>query len=483
MMKLKDLLAGLAPLSATADPETEISHISYDSRTTAPGDVFVAMTGFATDGHAYIGRAAAAGAAAVVCERAPEDAAIPYVQVADARQALAVMAANWYGHPADHMTMVAVTGTNGKTTTTYLLKAILEQEAGAKVGLIGTNQNMIGGEAIPTERTTPESLELQELFARMRAAGCTHVVMEASSHALFLKRVYGIRFAVGIFTNLTQDHLDFHKTMEAYCDAKAILFQNCDVGVCNADDPWTERLLQNATCRRYLYAEHAAADLRAENILLAADHIAFDAVTKDGRTPIKVGIPGGFMVYNTLDVLGAALALGVPLEKSARALSTVPHVKGRVEVVPTPGKDYTVLIDYSHTPDSLENILRTVKGFAKGRTVALFGCGGDRDRTKRPIMGSVAAELADFVVVTSDNPRTEDPEAIIADILPGLEGTDTPCQVICDRVEAIRWAMDHAQPGDVIALCGKGHETYQEINHQKFHMDEREIVADHLAGK
>ena len=483
MMKLKDLLAGLAPLSATADPETEISHISYDSRTTAPGDVFVAMTGFATDGHAYIGRAAAAGAAAVVCERAPEDAAIPYVQVADARQALAVMAANWYGHPADHMTMVAVTGTNGKTSTTYLLKAVLEQELGAKVGLIGTNQDMIGEEVIPTERTTPESLELQELFARMRAAGCTHVVMEASSHALFLKRVYGIRLAVGIFTNLTQDHLDFHKTMEAYCDAKAILFQNCEVGVCNADDPWTERLLRDATCRRYFYAERTDADLRAENIALAADHIAFDAVTKDGRTPIKVGIPGGFMVYNTLDVLGAALALGVPLERSADALARVPHVKGRVEVVPTTGKDYTVLIDYSHTPDSLENILRTVKGFAKGRTVALFGCGGDRDKTKRPIMGRIAAELADFVIVTSDNPRTEDPEAIIADILPGLEGTDTPCQVICDRVEAIRWAMDHAQPGDVIALCGKGHETYQEINHQKFHMDEREIVADYLAWK
>ena len=482
-MKLKDLLAGLTPLSSTADPETELARISYDSRTTAPGDVFVAMTGFATDGHAYIGRAVAAGAAAVVCERVPEDAAIPYVQVADARQALAVMAANFYGHPADHMTMVAVTGTNGKTSTTYLLKAVLERELGAKVGLIGTNQDMVGDEVIPTERTTPESLELQELFARMRDAGCTHVVMEASSHALFLKRVYGIRFAVGIFTNLTQDHLDFHKTMEAYCDAKAILFQNCEVGVYNADDPWAARLLQNATCRRYSYGERAGADLRAEDIVLAADHIAFDAVTKDGRTPVKVGIPGRFMVYNTLDVLVAALALGVPLEQSTRALATVPHVKGRVEVVPTPGRDYTVLIDYSHTPDSLENILQTVKGFAKGRTVALFGCGGDRDKTKRPIMGKIAAELADFVIVTSDNPRTEDPEAIIADILPGLEGSDTPHQVICDRVEAIHWALDHAQPGDVIALCGKGHETYQEVNHEKHHMDEREIVADYLAGK
>ena len=482
-MKLKDLLKGISPLSATADPETEIARISYDSRTTAAGDLFVAMTGFAADGHAYIPKAMAAGAAAVVCERAPAEGNVPYVRVDDARRALAVMAANYYGHPADDMTMVAVTGTNGKTTTTYLLKAILEQEAGARVGLIGTNQDMIGDQVIPTERTTPESLELQELFARMRDAGCTHVVMEASSHALVLERVYGIHFAVGIFTNLTQDHLDFHKTMEAYCDAKAILFQNCDVGVVNADDPWTERLMANAACRRYSYAEHAPADLRAENIALAADHIAFDAVTAAGRTPIRVGIPGGFMVYNTLDVLGAALALGVPLEKSAEALAVVPHVKGRVEVVPTPGKDYTVLIDYSHTPDSLENILKTVKGFAKGRTVALFGCGGDRDRTKRPIMGKVAAELADFVIVTSDNPRTEDPEAIIADILPGLEGTSTPYQVICDRVEAIHYCMDHALPGDVIALCGKGHETYQEIDHKKYHMDEREIVADHLAGK
>ena len=253
-MKLKDLLAGVPCLSAAADLETEISHISYDSRTTAPGDVFVAMTGFATDGHAYIGKAAAAGAAAVVCERPPEEAAVPYVQVADSRQALAVMAANYYGHPADSMTMIAVTGTNGKTTTTYFLKAILEQAAGAKVGLIGTNQNMIGDEVLPTERTTPESLELQKLFARMRDAGCTHVVMEASSHALFLKRVYGIRFRVGVFTNLTQDHLDFHKTMEDYCDAKAILFRNCEVGVCNADDAWCARLLRDATCRVRTYA-------------------------------------------------------------------------------------------------------------------------------------------------------------------------------------------------------------------------------------
>ena len=482
-MKLQELLAGIPVLDAAADLETEITGVSYDSRRTKPGDLFVAMTGFATDGHQYIGKALENGAAAVLCQQTPETDC-PYIQTEDSRRALAVVGANWFHHPASGMTMIAVTGTNGKTTTTYLLKAILEQALGAKVGLIGTNQNMIGQEVIPTERTTPESFEVQHLFRQMADAGCTHVVMETSSHALALDRVYGVRYQVGIFTNLTQDHLDFHKTMEAYCDAKAILFRNCGTGVVNADDPWTPRLLRNASCKVLTYAEHAPADLRAEGIVLGADHIAFDAVTETERVPIRVNIPGGFMVYNTLDVLGAALALGIPLKDSARVLAAVPHVKGRVEVVPTPGRDYTVLIDYAHSPDGLKNVLSSVQGFAKGRTIALFGCGGDRDRTKRPKMGKTAAEHADFLVITTDNPRTEKPGAIIEDILPGLEGSVTPYTVIEDRVEAIHWAMDHAEAGDVIVLCGKGHETYQEINHVKHHMDEREIVADYLkAGR
>ena len=493
-MRLKELLQGITILESTADLEMEISHVSYDSRQTRPGDLFVAMPGFAVDGHDFIGKAMEAGAAAVLCEKIPRGGisgdgssipwgGIPYVRVADSRRALAVVGANFYGHPADDMTMVAVTGTNGKTTTTYLLKAILEQALGAKVGLIGTNQNMIGQEVLPTERTTPESFELQGLLAKMRDGGCTHVVMEASSHALFLDRVYGIHYAVGIFTNLTQDHLDFHKTMEAYCDAKAILFRNCDTGVVNADDPWTGRLMENASCKVLTYSEKADSDLRAGDISLGADHVAFTAVTAEKRVPVRVNIPGGFMVYNTLDVLGAALALGISLEKSAGILAGVPHVKGRVEVVPTPGKDYTILIDYAHSPDGMENVLSSVKGFAKGRTIALFGCGGDRDRTKRPKMGKVAADLADFAIVTTDNPRTEVPADIIADILPGFEGSATPYVVVEDRIEAIHWAMDHAQPGDVIVLCGKGHETYQEINHIKHHMDEREIVADYLSAE
>ena len=479
-MKLKELLAGADVLELHADGELEISGVSYDSRKTRPGDVFVAISGYAMDGHQYIEKARQAGAVCAVCERTPESD-IPYVLVRQSRRALAMLGVNWFGHPAEHMVMTAVTGTNGKTTTTYLLKAILEQEAGAKVGLIGTNQNMIGQEVLPTERTTPECFELQKLFRRMLDAGCTHVVMETSSHALYEGRVHGIRYDVGIFTNLTQDHLDFHKTMENYCDAKAVLFRNCAVGVYNADDPWSPRLLKDADCEKFSYAEKADADLRAEDIELGADHVAFTAVTKTERVKIWVGIPGGFMVYNTLDVLAAALKLGVPLERSAEALRRVPHVKGRVEVVPTPGKDYTVLIDYAHSPDGLENVLTSVKDFAKGRTVAVFGCGGDRDRTKRPKMGKIAADIADFAVVTSDNPRTEDPDAIISEILEGMKGTDTPYAVVTDRVEAIHYAMDHAQKDDVIVLCGKGHETYQEVNHEKHHMDEREIVADYLA--
>ena len=478
-MKLRELLAGVPICASSADLETEISGVSYDSRTTQPGDLFVAMTGFATDGHQYIAKALANGAAAVLCQYRPAEVC-PYVQTEDSRRALAVIGGNWFGHPAKEMTMIAVTGTCGKTTTTYLLKAILEQARGAKVGLIGTNQNMIGSDVIPTERTTPESFEVQKLFREMADAGCTHVVMETSSHALYLDRVYGVRYDVGIFTNLTQDHLDFHKTMENYCDAKAILFRNCNVGVVNTDDPWTSRLLKDADCKVMTYAEKADADLRAENIALSAGGIAFDAVSGTERVPVRVNIPGGFMVYNTLDVLGAALALGISLEESAAVLAKVPHVKGRVEIVPTPGRDYTILIDYAHTPDSMVNVLQTVKEFAKGRTVAVFGCGGDRDRTKRPLMGKAAADWSDFAVVTTDNPRTEEPEAIIADILPGFDGSATPYQVVVDRIEAIHWAMDHAEKDDVIVLCGKGHETYQEVNHVKHHMDEREIVADYL---
>ena len=482
-MKLKELLHGLDVLELHADETLDITGVHYDSRQVMRGGLFVAISGFQTDGHKYIPKAAENGAACIVCEKKPE-MQIPYVLVSDARAALAVLGANWFGHPADDMRVIGITGTNGKTTSTYLLKHVLEQTLGAKVGLIGTIQNMIGDEILHTERTTPESFELQKLFADMRDAGCTHVIMEVSSHALVLHRADQIRFSAAVFTNLTEDHLDFHKTMDAYCDAKAMLFRRCETGAVNVDDAYAKRIMEQADCRLLTYsAQGNPASLMAEHVELFSDRVEFDAVYQNKRAAVMLGIPGIFSVYNALGVIAAALALNIPLQKIADALRTAQSVKGRVEVVPTPGKDYTVLIDYSHTPDSLENILKAVRGFCTGRVIAVFGCGGDRDPYKRPVMGKIAAELSDLAIVTSDNPRTEDPYKILRQILAGMQDTETPYEVIESRVSAIGRAMELARKNDVIVLCGKGHETYQEIGHEKYHLDEREVVASYLEAK
>ena len=480
-MKLKELLKDMQVLELCADPELEITGVSYDSRQVKPGDLFVAVTGFAADGHRFIPMAQDKGAAVVLCERAPETGS--YVRVADTRLGLAQVSANWFDHPADKMTMIGITGTNGKTTSTYLLKHVLETALNAKVGLVGTIQNMIGDEVIHTERTTPESYELQALFRQMLDAGCTHVIMEVSSHALVLHRVAGVRFHTGVFSNLTQDHLDFHKTMEEYRKAKSLLFSVSDYGVINLDDPAAEAMIEEAKCPVITYsASGKAADLTADQVKLFAAKVDFDATYQNWTVPAMLGIPGAFSVYNALGVIGAGLTLGLTLPEITDALTTAQGVKGRAEVVPTPGKDYTVVIDYSHTPDSLENILKTARGFCEGKLIAVFGCGGDRDPIKRPIMGEIGAKLSDLVVVTSDNPRTEDPMKIIDQVVEGVKRVDTPYMVIENRRQAIRWAMDHAMAGDVIILAGKGHETYQEIGHEKFHLDEREEVAAHLMG-
>ncbi len=482
-MKLFDLLKDIGVLETNADAGMEITGVSYDSRKTAPGHLFVAVTGYAADGHRFIPMAAEKGAACVLCERVP-DVEIPFVRVADTRAALAVLGANWYGHPAEKMTVVGVTGTNGKTTTTYLLKSVLEQCLGAKVGLIGTIQNMIGDEILETERTTPESFELQGLFAEMLAKGCTHVVMEVSSHALYLHRVDCIPFAVGAFTNLTEDHLDFHKTMEAYRRAKALLFKRCRIGVFNVDDPEVLRTAEETGCPTVTTGTERSrrADLVAENIDLGSDYTAFDLRYRGEVIPVRLGIPGGFTVYNALTVLGIACApwIGIDPHRAAAALASASGVKGRMEVVPTPGKPYTVLIDYAHTPDALENVLRSVRGFCRGRVIAVFGCGGDRDPMKRPIMGRIGVELSDLAVITSDNPRTEDPMKIIGDILEGVKDVDKPYLVVENRREAIARAMAEAKPDDIIVLCGKGHETYQILGTVKTHLDEREEVAKNL---
>jgi len=479
-MKLSELLQGVEIIRSSADPDMEISGVSYDSRQTQAGDLFVAVTGYETDGHRFIPAAVQKGAVCVLCEKPPADGAA-FVQTGSTRQALAAVSANWFGRPADKMTMLGVTGTNGKTTITYLLKTVLEKTLGAKVGLIGTIQNMIGDEVVETARTTPESFELQRLFRQMLDAGCTHVVMEVSSHALVLHRVDEIHFRIGIFTNLTEDHLDFHKTMEAYCQAKALLFSRCDIGVMNYDDRATDKLLKGATCRALTYsAKDNRADLVAKNIRLSSDHVEMEVVTGNEISRAYLGIPGGFTVYNALAVIETGIALDIPLQSVTAALREARGVKGRVEVVPTPGKPYTVLIDYSHTPDSLQNVLTAVRGFCKGRVIAVFGCGGDRDPFKRPVMGKIAGDLADYSVVTSDNPRTEDPNAILEQIVAGMKDVKHKYTVIENRPAAIRWAMDHAKKDDIIVLCGKGHETYQEIQHVKHHLDEREVVAEYL---
>lgn len=478
-MKLSELLNDIEILSATADMDMEITGVSYDSRKSQPGHLFVAITGYASDGHNYIPKAVENGAAVILCERIPLQQ-VPYVQVASSRQALAVLGANWYHHPADKMTVIGVTGTNGKTSVTYLLKAVLERTVGAKVGLIGTIRNMIGDEAVETERTTPESFELQALFAEMVQKGCTHIVMEVSSHALYLHRVDCIRFKVGVFTNLTEDHLDFHKTMEAYRQAKAMLFDRCETGVFNLDDTAVEQTIAEASCRIVTVSTHKKADYSAENIRLLSDGVRFDTKTEADSVPTQVGIPGGFTVYNALCVMAAASALGISPSVSADALRTAQSVKGRVEVVPTPGTDYTVLIDYAHTPDALENVLRSVRSYCKGRLLAVFGCGGDRDPMKRPIMGKIGVELSDLAIITSDNPRTEEPMNIISDILVGADAVHKPYEVVENRRMAIRRAMDLAQKDDIIVLCGKGHETYQIIGTEKTHLDEREEVAQYF---
>lgn len=479
-MILSQLLNGVPVLETNVSMELDISMVAYDSRRVERGGLFVAISGFASDGNRFIPMALEKGAVVIVTAKRPQEE-VPYVLVEADRLALALIGTNFYDHPAERMTMIGVTGTNGKTSVTLLIKQVLERTLGAKVGLIGTMENRIGEEVLPTERTTPESLELQALFARMRDAGCTHVIMEVSSHALTLDRVAGIHYDVAAFTNLTEDHLDFHKTMEAYCDAKALLFGRCTKAVINVDDAYAPRLLTKAPAQTLTTGLSPAAALRAENLVLESEGICYQAVWSGGSARVELPIPGRFTVYNSLTVLGIAMSLGIPAQDCVGALRGVDGVIGRIEVVPTPQTPYTILIDYAHTPDGLENVLTSVRDFCKGRIIVVFGCGGDRDPMKRPIMGQIGVKLSDIAIITSDNPRTEAPMAIISDILKGVKAAYGPYIVIEDRRKAIRYAMDIGQKDDIIILAGKGHETYQDIGGQKYHLDEREEIADYLA--
>ena len=480
-MKLSQILKTIPVRELHAPAELEITGVEYDSRAVKPGSLFVAVRGLVSDGHDYIPAAVKAGAAAVLCMEKPA-CDVPFVMVEDTRAALAEAAANFFGRPADGLKIVGVTGTNGKTTVSMLIKNMIEYCTGDKVGLIGTNGAVVGDKSLHTDNTTPESRDLHEFFSLMAAEGCRWCVMEVSSHSLVMGRVAGLRFACGVFTNLTQDHLDFHKTMEQYRDAKTLLFGMCDTAAVNADDPAGAAMLAALRGSRALTFSPSGspADISAEDVRLGSDRVMFTARSEVGRVPMSLGIPGAFSVANALAAACCGMALGLDLTDISMALTTCRGVKGRAEVVPT-GKDFSVLIDYACTPDATENILETVRGYAEGRVIIVFGCGGDRDRGKRPLMGAAAGRLADVVYVTSDNPRTEDPEAIIDEIMPGLEGARAEVHRQSDRRLAISEAMHAARAGDVVILAGKGHEDYQIIGREKRHMDEREIVADVLA--
>ena len=475
-MTLSELLKDVNIKKIDGGGSMKISGISCDSRKVKPGNVFVCITGYETDGHKYAKSAVENGAVAVVAEHDLPTVDVPCVIVDNTRKAMSEMAATFYDYPYKKFKLIGITGTNGKTTTTYLIKSILEH-LGKKVGLIGTNQNMIGDMIMETSRTTPDSLELMQLFDMIASHNVDYVVMEVSSHALALDRVTACTFDVGAFTNITQDHLDFHKTMEEYLAAKSILFNICNTGVVNKDDARSEYLIENARCRNMItYGINQDCDLKASNIILNEDGVKFDINYGGMEEHVDLPIPGEFSVYNALTAIGCCMAENIPLDLAVDGLHSAKGVKGRIEIVRTPGTNYTVIIDYAHTPDGLLNVINAIRGFAKGRIVTLFGCGGDRDASKRPIMGKIAGELSDFCIVTSDNPRTEDPEKIIKQVVEGVKQTDCDYEVITNRFSAIEYALDHAKKNDIILLAGKGHETYQVLGKDTIKFDEREIV-------
>ena len=476
-MKLKELLKGIN-CRIVGDEEVEVTGVAYDSREVKEGNLFFCIQGFNSDGHRYAPKAVEAGAACLVVSRQLE-LNVPQVVVKaeQDRKAMSQIAAAFYGNPSEKLCMIGVTGTSGKTSTTYMLKSILEK-AGRKVGLIGTVHTVIGEKVIPAERTTPEAPDLQKILAEMVQAGLDTVVMEVSSHSLFLDRVYGIAFECGIFTNLSQDHLDFHKDFEHYFLAKSMLFANCKKSAINADDPYGRRLPAYAGGEVVTFGQNPQADICAKEICLHTDHSEFVLQTKNGEMLLHLGLPGEFMIYNALSAFAVGAMLGIEPEVIKAGLEAVHYIPGRVENLDTRGGNFSIVLDYCHKPEALESVLKMIKGYAQGRVVCIFGCGGNRDAVKRPIMGKIAENIADFCIVTSDNPRFEDPYAIIEEITAGMKKDNHI--MVEDRREAIRYAIEHAQPGDVILLAGKGHEDYQEIKGVHYPFDEKVVVGEIL---
>ncbi|WP_199241745.1 UDP-N-acetylmuramoyl-L-alanyl-D-glutamate--2,6-diaminopimelate ligase [Desulfosporosinus sp. Sb-LF] len=480
---LLEILKGIEVQSSSGDFQVMVTGMSMDSRQILPGDLYACVPGFQADGHDFAAGAVASGAVALVVERfLPLD--VPQVKVSNVRQIMGSIAANIYDNPCEQLELVGVTGTNGKTTITYLIEKIASKH-GKKVGLIGTLGSRINGREIPGERTTPEAIEVQKLLGEMVAEGVSLAVMEVSSHALDLGRVAGCEFDVGIFTNLTQDHLDYHKTMEDYLFAKSQLFSNLTgvkqpkISILNGDDPAFSKLSQASSAPVVSYGINNAVDYRAENVEVTTEGVHFQVHFRDEVQKIWYATPGVFSVYNALAAFVWGVERGYDKAIVAEALAEIVGVPGRFESVRL-GQPFQVIVDYAHTPDGLENVVRTARGFTKGKLITVFGCGGDRDRSKRPLMGEVASRGSDFVIVTSDNPRTEDPNQIFREIHKGISGVDFV--ILRDRREAIWGACRMAKSGDTILIAGKGHETYQIFGTEVHAFDDREVAREALRG-
>lgn len=472
-MKLYELLDGVEVLGGyPLNPE--ISSVTDDSRKVRNSSVFVCVKGKKNDGHDYARKALERGAAVVICDH--NIGIRNCIVVENTREAYARMCANYYGNCHRKLKMIGVTGTNGKTTTTFIIKKILE-ENGYKVGVIGTVDVMIGNEKYPSDYTTPNPSVLHRYLYMMKMAGCDVCIIEASSQALSQERTYGIHFDIGVFTNLTREHLDYHGSMEEYAKAKAILMRNSSVCIINADDSFAEMMKRNAAEKVVTFAIDGNADIKAENVKLNHSGVVYTLACESGRYEIAYDVIGKFSVYNSLAALAVGIVMKVDMKRAVRAVAEMKTVRGRIEKIPN-NRNIHILIDFAHTPDSLENVLKTVRDIYDKRIITVFGCGGDRDRTKRPLMGRIACKYSDLVYVTSDNPRTENPEQIIDDIVGNIDKNNYIRTA--DRTQAIKAAIVEAEPGDTVLIAGKGHERYQILGTGKIHYDEREIVKQIL---
>lgn len=476
-MKLDDLIRDCGTVDVKGDSTVEVNAVACDSRKVGSGTLFIALRGFNADGNVFIPDAVRKGAVAVMTDSAVDDGGITVVRVSDARKAMAVVADRFYGSPQRSLVMTGVTGTNGKTTTSFMVKSIFDA-GGMNCGVIGTINHVVAGKKIQSLNTTPEALDIHSFLACMVDGGQTACSMEVSSHALSLSRVYGIQFRAAAYLNLTRDHLDFHGDFKGYLDAKSILFSDLpgdSTAVVNRDDAFADHILSVSRGSNTLtFGESAASDIRPLSTGMTPFYSDVALATPAGEMVFRLPIPGRYNIYNAMAAAGIGLACGFPADVIARGLETVGTVKGRYEIV-NEGQPFAVIVDYAHTPDALERILRSAREITPGRLIAVFGCGGDRDRGKRPIMGEIATREADLAIVTSDNPRTEDPEAIIADILEGIENRDT-CEVLPDREAAIRRALEASRPGDTVVIAGKGHEDYQIIGTERRHFDDSETA-------